>query len=143
MADIELDDTNYPIAGAKTYFSGGAGLSSTALDYARFIQMLLNEGELEGTRILSRKTVELMRTPRVDWDGDDRPDFGLGFAVVNGLDTLGELGSVDAYSWGGAFYTSFWIDPRENIIGVFMSQGRPIDSDIDARFKTLVYQALR
>jgi CubicO group peptidase (beta-lactamase class C family) len=139
---IELGDPNYPIVGAMTYFSGGAGLSSTAYDYGRFTQMLLNNGELEGVRILSRKSVELMRTPFVDWDGDDSPDFSLGFKVVSDLTKNSEIGSIGTYSWGGAFYTSFGIDPSERLVAVFMSQGRPIKSDIADRFKTLVYQSL-
>ncbi len=139
---IFLDDPLYPVSGAKSYFSGGAGLSSTAYDYGRFLQMLLNDGELDGARILSRKSVELMRDARVDLDGDQFPDFGLGFAVVGDLGRSGALGSVGSYSWGGAFYTSYWVDPRENLIGVFMSQARPVDSDISDKFSTLVYQAL-
>ena len=141
-SDIFLDSPQYPIAGAQSYFSGGAGLSSTAHDYGRFLQMLLNDGELDGARILGRKSVELMRIGRVDWDGDQVPDFGLGFAVVGDLAKKGELGSLGAYSWGGAFCTSYWIDPSENLIGVFMSQARPVKSDIRAKFSTLVYQAL-
>ena len=141
-SDIFLDNPRYPVAGAQSYFSGGAGLSSTAYDYGRFLQMLLNDGELDGARILSRKSVELMRIARVDWDDDQVPDFGLGFAVVGDLGKKGELGSVGSYSFGGAFCTSYWIDPRENLIGVFMSQARPVKSDIRAKFSTLVYQAL-
>lgn len=140
--DIEVNDALYPIIGAKTYFSGGAGLSSTAHDYGLFLQMLLNDGEFDGARILGRKSVELMRTGRVDWDGDDIPDFGLGFAVVSDLGRNGELASPGAYAWGGAFDTSYWIDPHEDLIGVYMSQARPTNSDLSTRFKTLVYQAL-
>jgi len=140
--DIEVNDALYPIIGAKTYFSGGAGLSSTAQDYARFLQMLLNDGELDGARILGRKSVELMRTGRVDWDGDAVPDFGLGFAVVSDIGRRGELASVGSYAWGGAFNTSYWIDPSEKLIGVYMSQARPTKSDMGDRFNTLVYQAL-
>ena len=139
---VILDDPQYPVAAAKSYFSGGVGLSSTAHDYGRFLQMLLNDGELDGARILSRKSVELMRVARVDWDDDQFPDFGLGFEVVGDLGRISEPGSVGSYSWGGAFYTSYWIDPSENLIGVFMSQARPVDSDISAKFSTLVYQAL-
>jgi CubicO group peptidase (beta-lactamase class C family) len=136
------DDPLFPVTGAQTYFSGGAGLSSTASDYGRFLQMLLNDGELDGVRILGRKSVELMRSPRVDTDNDQVPDFGLGFSVINDLGNKGELGSVGEYSWGGAFFTSFWIDPRENLVAVFMSQVRPTNSDISRKFNTLVYQAL-
>lgn len=140
--DIEVNDSLYPVIGAKTYFSGGAGLSSTAEDYALFLQMLLNDGELNGARILGRKSVELMRTGRVDWDGDDVPDFGLGFAVVSDVGKNGELASPGTYAWGGAFDTSYWIDPEEKLIGVYMSQARPTKSDLGRRFSTLVYQAL-
>lgn len=140
---IKLDNPNYPIEGAQTFYCGGAGLSSTAEDYARFILMLLNDGELDGVRILSRKSVELMRTARTDWDDDSLADFGLGFQVMSDLGKAGELGSPGSYSWGGAFYTSFWIDPAEHLVGVFMSQVRPVDSDVADKFRTLVYQALK
>lgn len=141
-SDIVLDDPLYPVAGARSYFSGGAGLSSTAYDYARFLQMLLNEGELGGARILGRKSVELMRTARFDWDGDAVPDFGLGFRVVSDIGRQGELGSVGSYAWGGAFNTGYWIDPVEKLVCVYMSQARPTRSDLRDRFGTLVYQAL-
>jgi len=139
---VAQGDPNYPVAGAKTFFSGGSGLSSTAYDYARFTQMLLNDGIFEGVRILSRKSVELMRTARIDLNGDQSPDFGLGFMVVSDLGKSDSLGSAGTYSWSGAFYTSYWIDPSEGLTAVFMSQGRPIKSDIADTFKTLVYQAL-
>jgi len=141
-SSIILDNPRYPAGDVRAYFSGGAGISSTAYDYGRFLQMLLNDGELDGSRILSRKSVELMHSARVDWDDDQIPDFGLGFAVSGDLAKAGELGSIGSYSWGGAFLTSYWIDPRENLIGVFMSQVRPTQSDIAAKFSTMVYQAL-
>ncbi len=141
-ADIKLDNPRYPVEGAKSYFSGGAGLSSTALDYGRFVTMLLNEGELDGQRVLSRKSVELMAAPRIDWDDDGDADFGLGFEVINDIGAYGELGTDGAYSWGGAFNTSYWIDPAERLVGVFMSQSRPTETDISERYRTLVYQAL-
>ena len=140
-SSIKIDNVNYPVEGAKTYFSGGGGLSSTAYDYGRFIQMLLNDGELEGVRLLSRKSVELMRCPIVDQNNDGEPEFGLGFIVRN-MSSYGELTSDGAYSFGGAFYTHYWIDPKENMIGIFMSQVRPIKSDISARVEILSYQAL-
>jgi len=141
-ADIKLDDPNFPIKGARSYFSGGAGLSSTTHDFARLMQMLLNRGELDGVRILSRKSVELMSAPRVDSDGDGVADLALGLSVVSDLGNYAELGSVGAYNWGGAFNTTFWIDPAERLIAVFMSQVRPRDTDIGQRFKTAVYQSL-
>jgi CubicO group peptidase (beta-lactamase class C family) len=141
-SDIALDTSQYPIEGARSYFSGGAGLSSTTLDYARFIQMLLNEGRFNGTRILSRKSVELMRSPRADIDKDGTADFGLGFLVTTDLGKSGELGSVGAYRWGGAFNTGYWIAPAEEIIGVVMTQVRPTRSRVRSRFPTAVYQSL-
>jgi len=141
-ADIKLDNPRYPAEGAKAYFSGGAGLSSTALDYSRFVTMLLNEGELDGRQVLSRKSVELMRTPRIDWDADGKADFGLGFRVITDIGASGELGTDGAYAWGGAYNTSYWIDPAERLVGVFMSQSRPTETDITDRYQTLVYQAL-
>ena len=141
-SNIRLDDPEYPVSDSQTYFSGGAGLSSTAFDYALFLQMLLNEGELDGSRILSRKSVELMRSPRVDTNDDGVADFGLGFDVTVDLGMTGELGSVGNYEWSGAFQTSYWIDPEEQLFAIFMSQVRPSQSDIRAKFKTMVYQAL-
>ena len=141
-SDIKLDNPNYPITGARSYFSGGAGLSSTSGDYGRFCLMLLNDGELDGVRILSRKSVELMRTARTDQDGDQNPDIALGFNVVNNLGKSAELGSLGSYSWGGAFDTSYWIDPQERLVGILMMQARPASSDISQKYRTLVYQAL-
>lgn len=139
---IFLDNPRYPVEGAKTYFSGGVGLSSTASDYARFIEMLLNDGAFDGKRILGRKTVELTLSPRVDMDADGAADFGLGFEVITNLGLSGELGSTGLYSWGGACATSFWIDPEVQLVAVIMTQVRPTTSDISYRFRTLVYQAL-
>jgi len=141
-SNIILDNPRYPAGEIHSYFSGGAGVSSTAFDYSRFIQMLLNNGELDGSRILSRKSVDLMQSPRIDSSGDQIPDFGLGFEVIVDPAKVGELGSIGSYSWSGAFLTSYWIDPSENLIAVFMSQVRPSQSDIRAKFNTMVYQAL-
>lgn len=141
-SNIILDNPRYPAGDGQSYFSGGAGVSSTAYDYARFIQMLLNNGELDGSQILSRKSVELMQSARIDSDGDQITDFGLGFEIIVDPAKTGELGSIGSYSWSGAFLTSYWIDPSENLIAVFMSQVRPSQSDIRAKFNTMVYQAL-
>ena len=128
---------------------GGAGLVSTAMDYARFVQMLLNGGELDGMRLLSRKTVELMSTDHLG----DLPvvsptlpmgyGFGLTFAVNRGVGKTGIIGSAGEYNWGGAAGTSFWIDPKEQMIGVFMVQILPhTDSAYRKEFKQLAYQAI-
>ena len=140
--DIHLDNPRYPVEGARTYFSGGAGLSSTASDYGRFVEMLVNAGEIDGNRVLSRKSVELMRAPRLPFPWGEGVSMSLGFGVVDDLGRMGELGTEGAYSWGGAFNTSYWIDPDENLVGVIMTQARPYTSDITRRFQTLVYQAL-
>jgi chorismate mutase-like protein len=112
-----------------TFESGGGGLVATTADYMRFSQMLLNGGELDGVRILSPKTVELMTTDQL---GDvTKPfgrkgvGFGLGFAVMLDKGQIGELGSDGEYNWGGLAGTRFWIDPEEELIGIFMVQSVP------------------
>jgi CubicO group peptidase (beta-lactamase class C family) len=126
---------------------GGAGLMSTAYDYARFIQMLLNDGQLDGVRILSPKTVELMRSdllgdiPRIGNVLGTGYGFGLTFAVNRGPNKTATIGSKGEYNWGGAAGTVFWIDPSEKMVGVFMMQtllglGKGRD------FERLAYQAI-
>ncbi len=122
---------------AVSFFpSGGGGLVSTAADYMRFSQMLLNGGELDGVRILGKKTVELMRYPHHDdW-------FGLGFAVVTGKDSPNILESVGNFSWGGAAATTFWIDPEEELVGLLLTQLLNNPYPFQQQFKVLVYQTL-
>jgi len=114
---------------------GGSGLVSTTMDYLRFCLMLLNDGELDGNRILGRKSVELMRTDHMN-DVADRSagsksgadmQFGLTFGVKGKPGDRGELGSEGSYFWGGAYGTTFWIDPKENLVGVFMVNGLQYD----------------
>lgn len=122
--------------------SGGGGLVSTADDFMRFCLMLLNGGELNGVRLLSRKTVELMRTSHVDelpWPGYG---FGLGGSVLTDLGEVGELGSVGEFSWGGMAGTSFWIDPQENLAAVFMIQILPHNNRFQNDFHMLTYQSI-
>ncbi len=133
--------TDYPYNGPKTYFSGGAGLVSTASDYARFAQMMLNDGKFEGVRLLSRKTVELMTTHQLADMGVDY-GFGLGFSIVLDKSDLRDIGSVGTYSGGGFFFTSFFIDPQEQMIGIFMCQLHPGGSDLAERVRILSYQAI-
>ena len=125
------------------FFPGGGGaLVSTAPDYMRFCQMLLNGGELDGVRILKKETVELMRYPHHDnW-------FGLGFAIVTDKNESTDdkepkdtPESVGSYSWGGAAGTVFWIDPEKELIGLLMTQISDVSSSHD-QFKKLTYQAL-
>lgn len=132
-------DPDYP--GLKgTYFSGGAGLSSTVEDYAKFLQLFLNKGEFNGTRLLSRKTVELML---VDHLPDLDMDFGLGFGLETEKNDYRSPASLGSFSWGGAFSTSYWADPRENLIGLLYTNiyNNPY-GNIAEKFKVLTYQSI-
>lgn len=131
--------TDYPKV-RGTYFSGGAGLSSTAEDYAKFLQLFLNHGEFNGARLLSRKTVELILTDQLpDLDNE----FGLGFGLETEKNDYRSPASVGSFSWGGAFSTSYWADPKENLIGVIYTNvfNNPYGY-ISEKFKVLTYQAI-
>ena len=122
----------------------GIGLLSTAMDYARFLQMILNKGELEGHRILGRKTVELMGVKHLGTitflPGSS---FGLGFAVLEDLGERGKLGSVGELGWGGAYHSVYWIDPVEDMVVVHLTQLIPAgDVDDHDMVRALVYQAI-
>jgi CubicO group peptidase (beta-lactamase class C family) len=133
---------SYPSAGPKRLFSGGAGLVSTAQDYARFCQMMLDNGMANGKRILSRKSVELMTHDQLGKIGPDR-GFGLGFGIDGAKGPMDELGTPGSYGWGGFFYTSFTIDPKEQMIVIFMAQLHPAgEVSIQNRVRTLAYQAI-
>jgi len=133
---------DYPYRGPRTYFSGGGGLCSTAEDYYRFCQMLLNGGTFNGTRLLSRKTVELIRQNHAEGKLDQM-GFGLGFGVNSEAKHVTELGSIGSFYWGGFYYTSFVIDPKEDLITIFMGQLHPTgDLNLDGKAIHLAYQAL-
>ena len=138
-------DPDYPITGAKRFFSGGAGLSSTAKDYASFLQMYLNMGELNGTRILSRTTVQFMMANQIgDLWGDSGRFYGLAFGVVDqkGQD-MGGSGSKGTFNWGGYFNTQYFADPQEQIIGVLLKQTQGTRSDQTGwKFQRLIMQAV-
>ena len=124
-------------------FSGGGGLVSTAEDYMRFSQMLLNGGELKGTRLLGRKTVELMTMNHVSEEIRSGIGFGLGFLVVLDVAKTEELGSVGKFGWGGYAYTRFFIDPKEELIGIFMTQLAKNDEyTTHEEYRVLVYQSI-
>ena len=138
-------DPDFPITGAKKFFSGGAGLSSTAKDYATFLQMYLNNGELNGVRILSRTTIQFMMSNQVG-DLYTKPGkyYGLAFGVINkkGQD-MGGRGSMGTFQWGGYFNTQFFADPKEKIIGIIMKQTQDIDTDNTGwKFSQLIEQAV-
>jgi CubicO group peptidase (beta-lactamase class C family) len=134
-----------------TFLSGGGGLVSTTTDYLRFCQMLLNKGTLDGVRLLKPETVQLMTTDQL---GDVKiapigvvlgvanAGFGLGFRITKTPGRIGSLGSEGTYGWGGAASTIFWIDPKEQMIGIFMVQITPLNSTYGNKFAALVYEAL-
>jgi CubicO group peptidase (beta-lactamase class C family) len=135
--------------------SGGAGALSTATDYLRFSQMLLNGGELDGVRLLSRSTIKLMTSDHLGTRiaapfqpgelllGTPGYTFGLGFAVRQGDGVAGVAGSAGEFMWAGYAGTYFWVDPKEEIVGVYMTQApSPIRAYYRKMFKGLVYQAL-
>jgi CubicO group peptidase (beta-lactamase class C family) len=131
----------------KTYFSGGAGLASTASDYARFANMLLGGGALDGARLLGPKTIEMMTishtselTPPLQLLGPG-VNFGLGFRVVTDLASTQTLGSNGLYGWSGIYGTNFWVDPKEKLVAVMMVQKYP-GPTVAATFQPMVYQAL-
>ncbi|HEY0743554.1 MAG TPA: serine hydrolase domain-containing protein [Chryseosolibacter sp.] len=130
---------NYPNL-AGTYFSGGAGLSSTVEDYAKFLQMFLNKGEYNGVRLLSRKTVELIMT-------DQLPALDNEYGLAFGLETLKNdhqsVFSAGTFSWGGAFNTHYWADPKERLIGLIYTNIFATQHwQIGERFRTLTYSAI-
>ncbi len=127
-----------------TYFSGGGGLSSTAYDYAVFMQMLLNNGVYNGKRILSRNTIRMMTSNQIgDLALGHGNAFGLGFEVVTEKGSAFSPRSKGSYSWGGMFSSSYWIDPKEKMVAQFFLQLYPNShGDIHEKFKVLAYQAL-
>ncbi|MBZ5859312.1 serine hydrolase domain-containing protein [Flavihumibacter profundi] len=144
---VTFYDPEYPVKGAKSFFSGGAGLSSTAKDYATFLQMYLNGGELGGKRILSRSTVKTILSNQVDTlFGGEKGDsfFGLAYSVLtaNG-EGRGGAGSAGTFTWGGYFNTNYFADPKEKIIGVIMKQTQDTKGDnLNNLFRQMIYQSL-
>ncbi len=142
--------------GPLSFYHNGIGLQSTAADYLRFCQMLLNGGELDGVRLLGRKTVECIRTNHLSDDYEIPPflapgcGFGLGFQVVTDVADTPALGSLGTYDWAGAACTKFWIDPVEDLIGILMTQLWVLEVDPSVfpfweffdQFKVLTYQAI-
>ena len=126
------------------YFSGGGGLLSTASDYFNLLSMLMNEGKYKSKQIISRKSIELMTSNQTGdlyyWGKGEV--FGFGFAISKGPSETGNLESEGTYKWLGLFNTHFWVDPEEQIIGILLTQIQPNISDIDSKFKTLVYQSI-
>lgn len=136
----------YPVAGAKTYFTAGAGMVSTAMDYATFCQMLLNGGTFNNHRILSRRTIELMTRNQIGnaevWNRKDK--FGLGFQLVTPETRWADLASVGSSTWGGAYCSEYTVDPKEGLIIQFFTNILPYThyTELTQTIRTLVYQAM-
>jgi CubicO group peptidase (beta-lactamase class C family) len=139
-----MDAQGAYVDGPGKSFSGGAGLVSTATDYMRFLQMMLNGGVYNGKRIVSRKSVELMTVDHlVTQELNPGAGFGLGFAVIKDVGAKGVPGSVGEYGWGGAYHSTCWVDPQEQLVVVYLTQLRPHvnlnDHDV---LRAMVYAAL-
>ena len=146
--DLVLADAGTPfhgqghyVEGPRASFSGGAGLLSTTADYTRFLEALRRGGP-----ILGRKSVESMTVNHLPADMASLlpgTGFGLGFAVASDLGASGQPGSVGEYSWGGAYHTSYWVDPAEKLTVVYMTQVLPAPGlDDFAKVRALIYQAV-
>jgi len=135
-------DPDYPLMN-KHYFSGGAGLSSTAFDYAIFMQMLLNGGVYNGHRILAPRTVQLMTSNQLDFTYDGKDNFGLGFSLTSAKSALKNERYEGAFGWGGYYGTVYWADPKAKLVCLFMIQQTPnTHYDLETKFEQLVYSSL-
>jgi len=142
--------TSDKVIGPGGFFSGAGGLVTSLADYARFAQCLLNGGELDGARILGRKTVELMT---INHTGDldvylrgPGYGFGLGMSVRTSLSEDPNVGSIGSYGWGGAYCSRYFADPKEDLFGLFFTQVLNYRDNPDLKiredFERMVYQAL-
>jgi len=142
---VTFYDTDYPVKGAKAFFSGGAGLSGTAKDYATFLQMYLNGGEYNGVRLLSRTTVRTIMGNQTNglFNGPEEY-YGLAFGVVTSDGVLkGGMGSEGTFDWGGYFNTQYFADPAENVIGIIMKQTQgPVNDQTGWKFRQMVFSAI-
>jgi CubicO group peptidase (beta-lactamase class C family) len=136
-------DPDYPIV-KKHYFSGGAGLTSTAYDYAVFLQMLLNKGKYNGVQVLAPRTVEMMTSGQLDHPFDGIDNFGLGFEITGEKSAARGPRNIGTFSWGGFFGTTYWADPKAKLVCLIMTQQTPNQhGDLSTKFEQLVYQSLK
>ncbi len=127
----------------KHYFAGGAGLSSTAFDYAIFLQMLLNGGLYNSHRILAPRTVELMTSPQLDFSFNGTDDFGLGFGITSAKSAARNARSKGSFAWGGYYGTTYWADPQRHLVCLIMTQQSPNShGDLSAKVENLIYASL-
>jgi CubicO group peptidase (beta-lactamase class C family) len=136
-------NSNYPWQ-PKTYFSGGAGLSATAFDYAQFLQMLLNKGKYNGHQIISSRAVEVMTSPQLDFKYDGSNDFSLGFDVQSEKSAKLKMRNAGSFSWGGYYGTNYWADPKANLIVLIMTQHTPNShGELKNKMENIIYSALQ
>lgn len=137
-------DPDYPMMNKK-YFSGGAGLSSTAFDYAIFLQMLLNGGKYNGHQILSPRVVELMTSGQLDFTmGANGNNFGLGFEITSEKASAKLPRNKGSFAWGGYYGTTYWADPKAHLVCLFMTQQSPNShGDLSSKFEAIVYSSLK
>jgi len=134
-------DPDYPLA-KKRYFSGGAGLTSTAWDYAVFVQMLLNGGKYNGVHILSPRTVEMMTSGQLSFLYNGSDNFGLGFGITSQRSAAREVRNEGSFSWGGFFGTTYWADPRAHLVCLIMTQQAPNShSEMERKVEQVIYQS--
>ncbi|HVW12194.1 MAG TPA: serine hydrolase domain-containing protein [Mucilaginibacter sp.] len=136
-------DPDYPLMN-KHYFSGGAGLSSTAWDYAIFMQMMLNGGIYNGHRILSPRSVELMTSNQLDFTYNPMDNFGLGFGITSAKSATRNPRNAGSFAWGGYYGTSYWADPKAHLVCLIMTQQTP-DShgDFFQKVEDVIYSSFR
>jgi len=136
-------DPDYPLLN-NHYFSGGAGLSSTTMDYAIFLQMLLNGGIYNGNRILSPRTVELMTSSQLDFTYNGSDWFGLGFALTSSKSAALKPRNEGSFSWGGYLGTTYWADPKSNLVCLIMTQHTPNSHwDLFVKVEDIIYSSLK
>lgn len=134
---------DYPLQ-KKRYFSGGAGLSSTAMDYGIFMQMILNGGIYNGKRILSKRVVEMMLHNQLDFRYDGTNYFSLGFYVISDKGSADQSRNEGSFGWGGYFGTTNWADPKAELVVLFMTQQTPNShDDLERKFEQILYGSLK
>ncbi len=136
-------DPDYPLLD-NTYYSGGAGLTGTAYDYAIFLQMMLNKGKYNGIQVLAPRTVELMTSGQLDFMFNGMDNFGLGFDITSEKSAARSPRNAGSFSWGGYFGTTYWADPKAKLIGLIMTQQSPNShGDLATKVEQLMYQSLK
>ncbi len=137
-------DSNFPVQDNLTYYAGGAGLTSTARDYFTFLQAILNGGEWNGTRLINSNTLNYLKTDQMMGIWDDSDGFSYGFRITSEAGAAEGLRPPGSLSWGGAFQTTYWIDPANELVVVLMTQvlPSPYSNEIYNRFESAIYSAL-